>query len=288
MTRSLDLDLRYIVARRVLLDALVALEDHKGAVILVGAQAVYLRTQLTEVADLIAPFTTDGDLALDPTALIAEPELESAMEGAGFHLFRTPSGGVEPGIWISDAVIDGKNVGVPVDLIVPEAASDGQGRRGARLGLHGDRAARRAVGLEAALVDNGPVRVAALDPADQRSVVAKVAGVAALLVAKSHKIHDRAVSGRVDRLLDKDAADVFRMMQASRPESVATTMHMLAEHDFCGTVTRAALEFMRDLFGRRDGAGLRMAQSALQNVIDPDTAETVSIAYVTELLNGTS
>lgn len=34
----------YVLARRVLLDALEALRPHKNALILVGAQAVYLHT----------------------------------------------------------------------------------------------------------------------------------------------------------------------------------------------------------------------------------------------------
>jgi hypothetical protein len=285
MTSAFDLDPRYIIARRILLDALVALENHRDAVILVGAQAVYLRTQLTEVAESIAPFTTDGDLALDPTALLAVPQLESAMEGAGFHLFQNPSGGIEPGMWVADEVLDGKDFKVPVDLIVPEAASDGEGRRGARLGPHGNRAARKAVGLEAALVDNAPEVIAALDPADDRSVVVKVAGVAALLVAKSHKIHDRVASGRVDRLSDKDASDVYRIMQTSRPVDVATTMRMLLENELCGPVTRQALLYMSDLLGRPAGEGVAMAHRALQGVIDPATVEVVSTTYVGRLLD---
>jgi hypothetical protein len=85
---------------------------------------------------------------------------------------------------------------VPVDLIVPEAASTGEGRRGARLGPHGNRAARRAVGLEAALVDHSPITISALDRADARVMTAEVAGPAALIVAKAHKINDRFAAGR--------------------------------------------------------------------------------------------
>lgn len=47
-----------------------------------------------------------------------------------------------------------------------------------------------------------------------RSMETKVAGGAALLVAKLHKLHDRVVRGREDRLHDKDAADVFRYVGA--------------------------------------------------------------------------
>ena len=210
------------------------------------------------------------------------------MEGARFNLLRIPSGGVEPGIWVTGAVIDGEDVEVSVDLIVPEAASDGEGRRGGRLVPHGNRAARRAIGLEAALVDNAPEAIASLDRADSRSVVVKVAGVAALLVAKSHKIHDRVASGRVDRLSDKDASDVYRIMQTSRADEVATTMRMLVEQQICGPVTRQALLYLRELFGRPAGEGVLMAQRALQGVIDPATVEVVSTTYVSQLFEGVS
>ena len=67
----------------------------------------------------------------------------------------------------------------------------GRGRRSADLGLHGTEVARRAVGLEAALVDNERRAIAALDPADARVFDVLVAGPAALLVAKAHKIRER-------------------------------------------------------------------------------------------------
>jgi hypothetical protein len=53
-------------------------------------------------------------------------------------------------------------------------------------------------GLEAALVDKSPMPIAALNAADQRSVVVDVAGVAAMLVAKVHRIRHRIVSTRRD------------------------------------------------------------------------------------------
>src|SRR5680860_130373 len=122
-----------------------------------------------------------------------------AMGEAGFCLQTNENGHVEPGIWLKSALVEGRSVSVPVDLIVPEGAAPPGGSRGARLGTHGKRAARRAVGLEAALVDNSVMTIGALDPPDPRSMEAKVAGAAALLVAKLHKLHDRVVRGREDR-----------------------------------------------------------------------------------------
>lgn len=156
----------YVEARRVLLDALEALAPHGPAVVVAGAQAVYLHTGRGDIA--VAPYTTDGDLAVDPVLLRDAPELESAMIKAGFRLAE-PSGHPEPGVWITEAEIEGIDMLIPVDLIVPEGAAPPGGRRGARLGLHGRRAARRARGLEAALVDHSTMTVAALDPSDIRS-----------------------------------------------------------------------------------------------------------------------
>lgn len=68
------MDELYVLARRVLLDALVALGEHRGAAILAGAQAIYLRVGEGDLA--VAPYTTDGDLAIDPAILSAAPPLE--------------------------------------------------------------------------------------------------------------------------------------------------------------------------------------------------------------------
>ncbi len=150
------IDSRYVAARRVLLDALEALAPHRQAVIVAGAQAVYLRTGLSDIG--IAPYTTDGDLALDPTLLGDEPELEASMRDAGFQLLESRPHRPEPGIWVATAIVEGEELVIPVDLIVPEGAASGGGRRGARLGPHGNRAARRAVGLEAAQAGVGEER----------------------------------------------------------------------------------------------------------------------------------
>lgn len=51
-------DPRYVAARKVLLDALFALQPHGKAVIVVGAQAIDLRTGMNDVG--IAPDKTDS------------------------------------------------------------------------------------------------------------------------------------------------------------------------------------------------------------------------------------
>lgn len=102
-------------------------------------------------------------------------------------------------------------MGVPVDLMIPESMSEPGGRRGGRVPPHSKHATRRASGLEAAIVDHAPRQIAALDPEDARTFVTEVAGPAALLVAKLHKLGDRDESDP-DRLNDKDAHDVYRLL----------------------------------------------------------------------------
>jgi hypothetical protein len=275
----------YVATRRVLLDALVALGSHRDAVIVAGAQAVYLHTGTADLAVAVAPYTTDGDLALDPELLGTLPELEATMRGAGFRLKSQSERHAEPGIWLAAAQIEGREVSIPVDLIVPEGAASGGGRRAARLQGHGDRAARRAVGLEAALLDNGPMTIAALDPAmDSRSISAKVAGPGALLVAKAHKLHDRVRSARVDRLLDKDAADVLRLMQAFDPAEIGAAFIRFSEAPLAATPSRDALVYLEQLFGRRGRPGIEMAARALRPGVPGERIEALCVAYMAALL----
>src|ERR1700733_2160892 len=104
VTSSNELDPIYVEARRVLLDALFALEPHLEAVIVAGAQAIYLRTGASDLA--VAPYTSDGDLTLDPHLLRErEPVLGAAMESAGFTLATQDAGGLEPGIWVKHATV---------------------------------------------------------------------------------------------------------------------------------------------------------------------------------------
>jgi hypothetical protein len=265
----------YVEARRVLLDALTALAPHGVGIIVAGAQAVYLRTGDADIA--VAPYTTDGDLALDPSLLAETPTLETAMTAAGFHLQT------EPGIWLSPAQIDGIEALIPVDLIVPEGVTVGGGRRDARLQGQGSRVARRALGLEAALIDHSQMEITALDPLDKRSVQTKVAGPAALLVAKLHKLRERIATGREDRLRDKDAADIVRIMQTTAPNEIAETLIGLCQDPIAGEPSTAALEYLDELFGRRGRRGIEMATRALRTGIPGTRVEALCVSYANAL-----
>jgi hypothetical protein len=70
---GLDRNALNVAARRVLLDALDALQRHLDALVVVGAQAVYLRSQDADLQ--VAAFTADGDLSVNPSLLGDEPHL---------------------------------------------------------------------------------------------------------------------------------------------------------------------------------------------------------------------
>ena len=80
---------------------LSALAPHGKAVVVVGAQAVYLRTYDANLA--VAPDTTDGDLVIDPSVLGDESLLGEAMAHALFTRLTRSQGHDEPVIWVKTA-----------------------------------------------------------------------------------------------------------------------------------------------------------------------------------------
>jgi len=253
----------YVLARRVLLDALEGLGDQRRAVILVGAQAIYLHVGDADLA--VAAFTTDGDLAIVPSDLRPEPKLAETLAHAGFR----PSPNL--GTWVKEALLEGATAQVHIDLLVPEVVG-GAGRRGARLDVHGTRVARKAKGLEAALIDRHLMVVAALDRDDPRSYELWVAGPAALLVAKVHKIHERgdAPTRRQD---DKDALDVLRLLRGISTEILARSIRTLLTDTIAGGVVREAIDFLSRLFGEPSSRGSQMAARA---AVPLESAETIA------------
>lgn len=267
-----ELDPKYIAARQILLDALVALKPHLGAVVVVGAHAVYLRTGDAGIA--VAPFTTDADLALQPQILADRPELERLLHEAGFEREHKD----KPGAWIAKTTINGEEVPVPIDLMVPEAAAPPGGKRSVKLPGHDRMATRRTTGLEACLVDNTIETIRALDSDDDRVVPVRVAGPTALLIAKLHKLHDRKDNER--RLADKDAGDVFRLMQTTdATEFIAATRRLLGDA-LAAESTRVAFEYLEELFGARARAGVVMAVRAMDLAVPAALVEGVCAAFL--------
>lgn len=269
MNASGDAEL-LIAARAALLDALDALTEHHDALVLIGAQAIYLHTGAAAVA--LAETTKGCDLAIDPRALGHEPLLEEAMARAGFHPDLLHP---QPGSWLSGA-------GIPVDLMVPEALAGGPGRRGARIPPHSRHATRRTPGLEAAVIDHAPMPIAALDPTDARRVEIAVAGPAALLVSKLHKLGERQRDP--GRLVDKDAHDIYRLLIATDADRLGERLLGLAAEQLAGPATRTAITYLRQLFAGPDALGAMMAGRAEQIVGDPAVVGASAAALASDVL----
>lgn len=152
---------------------------------------------------------------MDPTLLNDEPLLELAMTAAGFHRRDKD----QPGLWSRREQVGDTIADVGVDLLVAEAFS-GPGSRAVTIPPHDRMAARRVTGLEATAVDADVLQIRSLEPhRDPRVLSARVAGVAALLIAKAFKIHQRANEAGQRRLTNKDAGDVLRLMMDSDPKT---------------------------------------------------------------------
>ncbi len=271
-----EVDELYVMARRVLLDALDALGPHRDAIVLVGAQAVYLRVGEGDLA--VAPFTTDGDLAIDPAVLAEIPPLEKALMDAGF----LPKTKDSVGIWITKrptTASPDREIGV--DLLVPASASPGTGRRAARLSGHDSRAARIVKGLDGAIVDADVMRLPALDTADTRAFDVRVAGPAALLVAKLHKISER---NGTDRQSDKDALDILRLLRGTERDDLAARYEKLLADPRSVEAAKIGRGLLEAQFTGRAGIGVQMAVRSAGALVDSDEIAASCEALAGDLL----
>jgi hypothetical protein len=129
------------------------------------------------------------------------------------------------------------------------------------------------------------MRMSAIEPTDRRQVTAEVAGPAALVVAKVHKISERVQSERHRRTpVDKDAGDIYRLVQITPVADMAAGFGLALDDDIARTVAEAALERLEELFGMRSGVGIEMAVRAAG--ISGEASATIAAAltaYVSAL-----
>ncbi|OLT19918.1 hypothetical protein BJF78_10125 [Pseudonocardia sp. CNS-139] len=266
-----------MVAREVLLDSLDALVEHASAITVVGAQAIYLRS--ADVDLTVATFTSDADFSVDPDLLESEPLLQQAMTAAGF--MRKDRW---PGQWYASRRVGSTTADIGVDLLVPMSVAGRPGKRGVDIPPHDKRAAGKADGLEAALLDADVMDIATLRPVGtegHRVRSARVAGPAALLVAKAHKIAERREQLRP--LENKDSGDVVRLMMATDPDDVASRFQALLKNERTAMATAAGIAKLRGLFGGVRTVGTLMAVKALAGDPIEDQIASVVGAYLEAL-----
>lgn len=211
--------------------------------------------------------------------MLAEiPPLEKALMEAGFH----PKSNDSVGIWLTTRETSQQiEANIAVDLLVPASISPGAGRRAARLLGHDARAARIVRGLEGAVVDADTMTLVALEERDARVVDIRVAGPAALLVAKVHKIDDRVGS---DRQTDKDALDVLRLLRGTATDDLATRFVKLLGDERSEEAARRGRELLEAQFTKRRSVGVEMAIRSAGALGDPDEISALLEALTSDFL----
>ena len=116
------------------------------------------------------------------------------------------------------------------------------------------------------IADADVMRVGALDASDGRELDVRVAGSAALLVAKLHKIRDRSGT---ERSTDKDALDVLRLLRGTATDDLAGRMLQLLRDDNARPVAEEALDLLGSQFANRAGEGIEMVVRAIGALGDP-------------------
>lgn len=98
------------------------------------------------------------------------------------------------------------------------------------------------------MVDNAIMDVRSLASNSSRFVSIKVAGPAALVVAKLIKIGERP---ELNRPLDnKDAFDIFRLLKAGEVNQICAKLHELLAHPLCKEVAVQALKILDSEFAK--------------------------------------
>lgn len=273
---GLDRNQLVIASRRVLLDGLTALRPHLAALTVVGAQAVYLRTPGASMRN--APFTSDADLSLDPDVLGDQPLVDEALRTAGFTLMQDN----QPGLWARTEQVDGKDVPIELDILVGKELANKTGSRSAKIPTHGKMTARWVTGLEVCAVNRSPMVIQSLDPADERCVTANVACPAALLIAKAYKIAERhaKVHTHPDRLTNKDAGDVYRIMATVPIREVTAAFIVLVRDPRVGAIASEGLDLLRQLFGGPGTPGVNLAVEAHTGDVSEETIRLAAPAYI--------
>ncbi|MBV9011951.1 MAG: hypothetical protein JO272_07855 [Pseudonocardiales bacterium] len=200
------------------------------------------------------------------------------MTAAGF------TQGTDPGHWHRPEKIGDRIEEVVVDLMVADTFSGPGSRRSGVIPPHSRAATRRTPGLEPAAVDADIMAVPSLEPErDGRVLEVRVAGVAALLIAKCHKLGERIHEAGQRRPVAKDAGNVLRLMLATDPSPVRQRLELLLADPRAEASTRQGLDYLDELFGAPRRQGVVMAIDALGAEVDASQVRALAPAYALTL-----
>ena len=215
-------------------------------------------------------YTRDSDLVLDVSTLAGAPEISNLLKAAGFYQVI----GASRGAWLN-------RKGIPVDLMTPFTLTGG-GSRAADISPHMKETARRTPGLEAAIVDNKVMDIQSLE-VDAPALSMRVAGPAALMIAKAFKINDR--KNNTSRLMDKDALDIYRLLIATEATDLIPKFEILLSDPISDSTALAGVKFLNEIFilGEEPIGGVMLAR-ALESIQDASVASNAVRIMMSEIL----
>lgn len=259
-------------ARSALLDTLQALETHIDALVLVGAQAIYLQT--VDFVSEVAPTTVDADFAIDTTVLENSPDIELVLLESNFKY----SASGNPGQWMTPN-------GIPVDIMVPSKSSGRAGiGRSARLIGHSNKSVRRTDGLEACVVSFKLMKISSFSLDDKREFTIRVASPASIIVAKCFKIAERLETNR--NIANKDSFDVYRLLaHIPMGELVQEFLKLLSDNSSNETTVKGIQYFAKLFTGNLSAPGIDAVGAAIENVGNVEIAKASVLALAQELIN---
>jgi len=172
-----------------------------------------------------------------------------------------------------------------LDLFQPRILSNrGAKSRSANLGPHGRDVLRITDGLDSALIDNSVLAISSFEAEDPRSYEMKVAGPAALIIAKTAKIGDRILRSN-QKLLSKDAHDVYRLLLATQTELLGQLFEKLLSNPISEIEARIGVDAFTQLFAKtQDAPGNRLAADAAKGIEDADLLMASSWALASDLV----
>ena len=117
-----------------------------------------------------------------------------------------------------------------------------------------------------------------------------MAGPAALVVAKVHKIAERLEGPDVRRheQITKDAFDIYRLLRSIETTVMASEFGLLLSHEISSRVTSEALQKFRDLFGARSGKGAELVVQHIRGLEDSAFIAQSCVALSQDLLEATA
>ena len=247
-----------IRSRRLLIDAVNALSLFQDAITVVGAHAVHEWVkEAWGSVDIEA--TRDADITINPSFVADNPSIIETLKNIGLE----PALRDRPGVYgleiESSLPLEARTT---FDILVPECYAGG-GNRAARISGQKNTAGR-AVGLELSLWDRHFRKLATIDePINDAEVF--IAGPAALLVAKTHKIHERLeqVVKRPDRLRPKDSGDIALLMMVSDPVEIRQIMNNNATaHPEAAEVIWSAASWLVEMYSDTTQVSVTRQQAA--------------------------